>query len=246
VVQLPETRELILPEGLIPFQVSKPEARRAFREWLKSRKLRGRTRVTPVRGLYFPIWTFDLVGEIRWRGHIYRDDDDELDMGGISVSFSNTSSRLVRKEGSYPVLEDDILVPASHKLPVDLIMEAAKAFSLGDVVPYDEAYLADWPAEVYDTPVSDASLVARRKMLEKNQPIVRSYLSASSRTLKDARLSTSGVVVESFKLILLPVLVARYRRNGKEYRVVVNGQTGTVSAQEPRSWLRRLVGDLFD
>ncbi len=245
VVELPETRQLIPPEGLIPFRVSEQAARRAFREWLKEKKLQGKTQVTPVRGFYLPTWTFDLVGEIRWQCQTYRDDSIEFDVRGIPVSFSNRSHRLLREEGSHPVLEDDILVPASQKLPADLIVDAAKGYALSGVVPYDEAYLADWPAEVYDVSVSDASLVARREMLEKARRSVQTHLSASLGYVKDLRLNTSGVLVESFKLILLPVWVARYYNEGEVYHVVINGQTGDVWAQEPRSWLQKLFGGLF-
>jgi DNA-directed RNA polymerase subunit RPC12/RpoP len=246
VVELPETRELILPEGLIPFGVSEQEARRAFHGWLEEKDLPGKTQVTPLRGIYLPIWTFDLIGEIRWQCQTYRDEGIDFDVGGIPVSFSNRSRTLVREEGSHPVVEDDVLVPASHKLPADFVLDAVKRFALGAVVPYDEVYLADWPAEVYDISVSDASLVARREMLKEARNAVEARLSATRGTVKDLRLNTSAVIAESFKLILLPVWVAHYRNQGQEYHVVVNGQTGEVWAQEPRNWLQKLVGDLFD
>jgi hypothetical protein len=246
VVQRSETRELIIPQGLIPFGVSLQEARRAFRGWFKKKKLGTKTKVTPLRGFYLPTWTFDLIGEIRWQCQTYRDEGIEFEVGGIPMSFSNNSRRLVREDGSHPVLEDDVLVPASHKLPVDLIMDAVRSFALSELVPYDEAYLADWPAEVYEISVSDASLVARREVLEEARSAVETRLSILLGSVKDLRLSTSSVLVESFKLILLPVWVARYSSEGQIYHVVVNGQTGVVTAQEPRNWLQKLVGEFFD
>jgi hypothetical protein len=238
---------MIPPEGVIPFGVSHQEARRAFHEWFKGQGLRGKAKVTPVRGHYLPAWTFDLSGEIRWKCYAERDESLGVDTGGIFVSFSGTgrAQRSVREEGSHLVYEDDVVVPASHKLPADLIVEEAPRFSLDDLVPYNESYLADWPAEVYEIPVSDASLVARRTVLERTRRLVQTRVNATLRNVKDLQLNTSGVVVESFKLILLPVWIARYRHEDAVYHVLVNGQTGKVRAQVPRNWLQLFIGGLF-
>jgi DNA-directed RNA polymerase subunit RPC12/RpoP len=245
-VKLAETRELIPPEGLIPFAVSNDEARGAFHQWLKQKKLREKTQVSRLRGFYLPTWTFDLIGEIRWQCQTYRDDSIAFDVGGIPVSVSNRSRRLVQEDGSYPVLENDILVPASHKLPAELLIDEVNRFVMSDIVAYNEAYLADWPAEVYEISVSDASLVARREALEKARHYVKTRLNATLGYVKDLRLNTTNVLVESFKLILLPVWFGRYRREGTVCYVIVNGQTGEVRGQDPRNWLQKLFGNFFD
>jgi hypothetical protein len=246
VVELSEARQLISPEGLIPFNVSEQEARRAFHRWLNSKKLRGKTQVTRVRGLYLPAWTYDLSGEIRWQCYVERE-ESTINVNGLYVSFgSSKSRRKVREEGSHLVVENDIMIPASHKLPADLIIKEAERFELNDVVPYDEGYLADWPAEVYEISVSDASLVARRVALEKARRFVKTRVSAKLENHRDLQLNTGGVIIESFKLILLPIWVARYRHEGKVYHAIVNGQTGDVRAQEPRNWFQKLFGGLFN
>jgi DNA-directed RNA polymerase subunit RPC12/RpoP len=247
VVQLPETRELIPPEGLIPFAVSQEQAQRAFHQWLKKKKLRDKVKITPVRGVYLPAWTFDLAGELRWQCYAYRDEGPGVEVSGLQVSLSGSghSRKQVREEGNHPVYEDDVLVLAGHKLPPDLRKELDQ-FLLGDVVPYDHAYLADWPAEVYQIPVSDASLVARRKVLEKAQSFVKTRLSATMGSVSELQLNTAGLIVESYKLILLPLWVARYRHQQTIYHAIVNGQTGQVRAQMPRNWLQKFFGSIFD
>jgi DNA-directed RNA polymerase subunit RPC12/RpoP len=242
VVELPETRRLILPQGLIPFAVSAHDAQRAFRGWLAGKKLRGRIKITRVRGFYMPTWTFDLIGEIRWQCQTYREESVEFNVGGVPISVSNNSRTLVKEEGSYPVLEDDIFVPASHRLPANLILDAVTGYRFSDMVAYGEGYLADWPAEIYEVSVSDASLVARRVTLENARRHVRNRLQASLGYVKDLRLNTSGVFVESYKLVLLPVWVARYRHQEKVYHAFVNGQTAEVRGQAPQNWLQRLLG----
>jgi DNA-directed RNA polymerase subunit RPC12/RpoP len=243
-----ETRQLIPPEGVIPFAVSQQEASQTFREWLHSKELGGKAQVTPVRGLYLPAWTFDLSGEVRWQCYAYRDEGPNVELGGIQISVggSGRAKRLVREEGSHLVYEDDLLVPASHKLPAHLVIEEAKHYLLTDVVPYEEGYLADWPAEVYAISVSDASLVARREVLEGARSSVKIRVGATLGAVKDLQFNSQGLIIESFKLILLPVWVARYRYEDKTYHVLINGQTGGLRAEEPRNWLQKLLGGLFD
>lgn len=245
VVEMPETRQLIPPEGLIPFAVSEQAARRAFHGWIRKQKLHG-AQVTPLHGLYLPVWTFDLVGEIRWQCYTYEERGASLDVGGIPVTFSGSRQQRQRvmAKGSHPVYEDDVIVAASHKLPADLTSELDR-FVLGDVVPYDEGYLADWPAEVYEIAVSDASLVARRKVLEKARKSADIKIRATRGSVQDLQLNTANVLIESYKLLLLPVWLARYRFEEQVYHVVVNGQTGQVQAQQPRNWLQKFVDLVF-
>ncbi len=248
VVRLTETRRLIPPEGLIPFAVSQQDARRAFHQWMDKKGMRDEVKVSPLRGLYLPAWTFDLSGEIRWQCYTYRDEGIGIDTGGIQLTLpgSRRSRKLVREEGSHLVYENDILVPASHTLPPELLVERAGNSPLSDVIAYDEAYLADWPAEIYEISVSDASLVARRRALDKARHFITTRVNATLGYVKDLHFNTSGLVVESFKLILIPGWTARYRYEDTIYRVLVDGQTGEVRAQEPRSWLRKLFGNLFE
>jgi hypothetical protein len=47
-------------------------------------------------------------------------------------------------------------------------------------------------------------------------------------------------VIESFKLILIPLWIAHYSDKDTQYTVVVNGQTGVVHGQKPARGLRKL------
>ena len=56
---------------------------------------------------------------------------------------------------------------------------------------------------------------------------------------------SSYMLIESFKLILLPIWVGSYRYQDEDYKVVVNGQTGTVRGVRPRGGLRKLLDDIL-
>lgn len=219
VVEETEVQELISPEGVIPFAVSRKEAHRAALRWLKAEELSTRSLIAPPTGVYFPVWTFDVGGEILWRCLEYADD------------------RWVPRTGTKVVYKDDLVVPASHALPASL-GEILSEFRLDEIVPYDPAYLADWPAETYEISVSDASLVARqRTFTEAREKILRGFF----RQIRDLKLSSTRLIIESFKLVLLPLWIAHCRdEKKKRYTIVVNGQTGTVRGEKPPQGLRKL------
>ena len=61
--------------------------------------------------------------------------------------------------------------------------EELRAFDLKQAVPFDERYLADWPAETYTINVGDASLEARRWTYEFEKNSVRGRFLQSVRDL---------------------------------------------------------------
>jgi predicted RNA-binding Zn-ribbon protein involved in translation (DUF1610 family) len=204
-------------------------AQRPARQWLEAGGLDTHLLHGPPTGVYFPVWTFDIGGDIVWRGS------------------EREADAWAEQSGSTKVNEDDLPVPARRNLPAPLAKTVGD-FSLRQVVTYDPAYLADWPAETYSISVSDASLVARRQVLEKaRQRVARGGL-GSARELK---LSSTGLIFESYKLVLVPLWILTYHDGpagkDKQYTVVVNGQTGQVRGDKPARGLRRawawLMGD---
>jgi hypothetical protein len=227
VADVSEVSELIPPEGVIPFAVTREEAQGAFRRWLTKKNMR-QAKITPARGVYLPAWTFDMSGEAPWT--CYGSDDGES-------AFA---------QGTHLVYEDDLLILATQKSTVGLVEKELNKFLLGDVIPYEHSYLADWPAEAYQISVADASELARDKMREKVKKTLHTRCGAQMDYVKEVRLNTFGVVIESFKLILLPFWIACYRHKDNVYHLIVNGQTGKVRAQRPRNRLQKFFDGLFD
>ncbi|MBI5031964.1 MAG: hypothetical protein HZB51_15645 [Chloroflexi bacterium] len=226
VVESVETRDLIPPEGVIPFAISRDQAHHAVFDWYRKQGYRVLSNKALPSGVYLPVWTFDLTGEITWTCQVEMADDV-----------------WVPKSGAYLVYENDMLVAASHTLGAAL-MEEINQFPLNRLALYDPRYLVDWACETYQISVSDSSLVARTRVLEKSRsPILAGMLESN----RDLRLSTLHLVVESFKLILVPLWIARYQMKGNWYTVVVNGQTGKVRGEKPnggiKGWFSSLLND---
>ena len=73
----------------------------------------------------------------------------------------------------------------------------------------------------------------------------RAYKITGGETVRDLTLRTSGLMIMSYKLVLLPLWMAHYTLEEQAYELVVNGQNGRVHGQQQSgvvgkivSWLR--------
>ncbi|MEW5957306.1 MAG: hypothetical protein AB1801_06260 [Chloroflexota bacterium] len=229
VIRQPEERPQIPPEAIIPFGLTQEQAHDALQDWLQANDLRQTQSATP-RGLYVPVWTFDVGGEILWRNK--------------AVETHHTRIKTVTQHNRRPIFFDDILVPASRKF--SNLAQEFRHYRLDQLAPYDPGYLADWPAETYQISTADASLTARKLAYARaRQELLDAELSPFGER-EELTFSSAGITVNSFKLILLPVWVAYYHYRSKRYNVIINGQTGRLKGAKPqskaKSWLDTLLG----
>lgn len=206
------------PQALIPFQIEIGQAEQTHQKWLKKEAIQP-SHISPITGIYLPMWTFDIGGELKWSGLVRRGDNWEKITGNKLIFF------------------DDILIPASKKLPPSC-QAVMSNFDLTQLVPYEDHYLAAWPAERYQLPLADASLQGRKKVLRtlRKQP-----QTLTKERIRDLGFGTSQVVIESYKLILLPLWINYYTLNNQTFHIVINGQNGRLFSNRPRKPLRNFL-----
>lgn len=235
VVRLKDSRELLQPEGVIPQAFDQKQAARLLVDWVKQNDIKPQGKVAPPRGIYLPIWTFDIGGAIAYRGDRYEAED----------GLRQRVQKVVHVHDEYPVYLNDLPVPASRKISGHLA-HLLPTFELSATRPYDPRYLANWAAEVYDVPMADASLDARSRaynQLKRNLP-------GDIASLFNLKTSSASLTIESFKLVLLPVWITEILFNEQELLVLINGQNGVVQGDTPSKpksglfdWLEDLLED---
>jgi hypothetical protein len=192
-------------------------------QWMKKHGIALQAEVPTPRGLYLPLWSFDLMGEVPWSGKIYRD------------------RSLVPVSGNQSIVLNRIVIPASSKL-ADLLPKIAQDFDLSAAQAYDPRYLAGWAAEVYQREMAEASLDARQSALGR----IRETILASAGNLEDLSFSTANIYVDAFQLTLVPLWLTEYLHEGKTFRVTISGQNGAVHGQAPAhgilDWLEGVAG----
>ena len=241
VVNWESEEQLLAPDGIIPHQFDQRRATQYLIEWVQKNKIKpdvgaGSSR-PKLRGVYLPLWTFDLGGEIRYTGEVY---ENENDIFGQQLR----ETRVRRVSDSYPVLVNDLPIPAARKLS-GVFQQLIPTFELRAVKPYEAGYLANWPAEVYDIPMAEASLDARAQGLAKYKRELPAII-APARLIST---SSSNMMVESFRLTLLPVWMTELPFDGREHLVLINGWSGETRSDLPEkesSGLMEWLGDLIE
>jgi DNA-directed RNA polymerase subunit RPC12/RpoP len=230
-----QTSELIQPEAMLPFYLPAEQALQQARRWLDRQKFRPndldeRSAIARPRGVFLPFWTFDLGGLMNWHA-------------AVAEKHGNQTVWVPRSD-VYLVYHNDLLVPATHSIAPELLSEASEAieYDTTALTPYAPELLADATAEVYQIPLANASLVARQRALKLGQAHVASHALAGE-SYRDFFMNTAGLMIESYKLILLPAWLTRFRYKQQTYPLFINGQSGAVGGKVPRSrWQQALAG----
>lgn len=213
-------RDLIAPDVILPIKFNQHQAALHLVKWVKKIKLEPQGQVQAPRGVYLPIWTFDISGNIPWDGVIEKKNKTE------PVS------------GVYPVFVNDMPVPAASHLP-ELLIKLLPEYDFSTAPAYDARYLAGWPAEVYETSMSDASLQARQELI----PKLRRTIERDFYNITNLKYNTSNVFISSFKLALVPIWLTEIPYEGQNLPVAINGSTGQVHGHDPNQNILNRLGN---
>ncbi|MBI2331615.1 MAG: hypothetical protein HYU84_05555 [Chloroflexi bacterium] len=220
VVNLEKSKDLIAPNSILPHAFDQKRAIRLLIDWVGSNNIKPEKKVDLPRGIYLPMWTFDIGGDIDYTAEVVEDEDNPF--------TERREKKVTRINDKYPVMMNDIALPASRKLSA-VFMRLLPAFDLSALKPYDPRYLASWLAEVYDVPMADASLDARSQAFNRIKKQMPHLLGG----INIVHTSSAGMLVESFKLALLPVWMTELPFGGREHLVLINGQSGVVQSDLP-------------
>ena len=236
----------IKPKGLIPFQVSEPQAHKAMSDWLgrlwfaPSGLQAYASRARRMEGIYVPYWTYDADTATQYRGQ-------RGDIHYVTVRGRDGKPRLEqrirwrRASGRVTRFFDDILILASRSLPKHFTDRLAP-WDLRQLAPYRAEFLSGFRAEGYQVALDEGFEEAKAIMEDQIRADIRRDIGGDMQRIEQMTLRIEDV---TFKHILLPIWVAAYRYRGQSYRFVVNGQTGRVQGERPYSWIKIAIAVLL-
>ena len=233
-----ETKPAFRPESVLPFTVSEPDARSRIRAWygklwLAPNALKKMALTDTVRGVYLPYWTFDARVEAAWTaeaGHYYYTTETYTESG-------RTQTRQVRQvrwepaAGRVQHFFDDDLVCASVGVHPGLL-RGVEPFPTGDLKPYDAGYVAGWVVERYQIDLIAATERARAAMNAKLQGMCAQQVPGD--TFRNLQIQPR-YSDQTFKHVLAPVWLLSYNYRRKAYQCVMNGATGAIQGEYPKS-----------
>ncbi|MEO1625748.1 MAG: hypothetical protein AAFV25_11375 [Bacteroidota bacterium] len=238
----------VKPSGIIPFYMSRDEAIRIFKQWIKQgvfhpNKLKKLAAIEDLHGMYIPFWTYDAQTESDWQGEAgtYYYETETVRVNGQTEQRQVQKVRWTRRSGHLSHFFDDILVVASGGLEQSFV-ERILPYRLEEVVNFDPRLMVGWEAEVYRLEVDDGYQVADSIMDGKIRHMCSAQLGGD--TQRNLHVSSSKSD-QTFKHIILPAWICSYKYNNKIYRFSINGQTGKVYGKKPLSWIKISITVLF-
>ena len=244
-----QEKNMLQPQGVIPFQIAKKAANEKFKTWIskgwfKPNKLQRLADLGDIHGIYVPFWTYDANTFTKWSGEAgfhYYETEYDTDEDGNSISSEVQKTRWERRSGSFDRFFDDVLIVASKGLPEKLI-QPIYPYELEKVVNYSNELMVGWESEIYSVDVMEGYKRAEAYMDRKLEDIAEDKLGGD----EQRRLRVhSEKWNQTFKHLLLPVWLCTYQYNDKIYQFAINGQTGKIHGKKPLSWFKITFAVLF-
>jgi hypothetical protein len=238
-VDYTEIKAPIRPQSLLPFKVSESQVREQIRRWYASKwfapdALKSRALVDRVRGVYIPYWTFDAQAVCPWEaeaGHYYYTTESYRDSKGQQQTRQVRHVRWEPASGEVRHFFDDEPVPGTHGVSPSLLREV-EPFPTTELVPYDTAFLSGFVVEHYQVVLFEAAQNAEAAMTRKLHEMCAAEIPGDTYRNLQIHPAFSG---RTFKHILTPVWLLTYNYGAKAYQVVVNGDTGRMAGDYPKS-----------
>ncbi len=217
-----EDEAILPPQAIIPMAFEAEAMKKKFRKWLGSGffapdDLAKLTKGGGLHAAYIPFWVFEATVTTKWQAQ-------------VAEGYGN-NKQWIPRTGNHTFFFGDELIFGTKQLPRDLLGKA-QPFDLNYLVEYKPEYLAGWPAATYDVALSEASLDARERMVNKAKRQLQ-YKAAPGQEMRDLQISGSEFGGVTYKQILLPLWLGLYVYRGKRYRILINGQSGKVAGDKP-------------
>jgi hypothetical protein len=201
------------PTGHLPFTVEEASADAAFRKFARSSFWYPgdlRSARLDLKRLLLPAWAWSGDAETHW--------------AGLVRASTSSGKRPVAGQSEHHF--DQILVPASQTLTLRELTGLGR-YDESALAPFSDAI--DLPYEISELTRTAAERAAREEMERRH----RAMIASSEGTVS---LNTASVVTGlDGRPVLVPVWIGAYRYGDRVYRVLVNGQSGALLGDAPRS-----------
>jgi hypothetical protein len=238
-VDYQEIKAPIRPKSLLPFKVTEPQVREQIRRWYASKwlapgALKSRALVDRVRGIYIPYWTFDAQAVCPWEaeaGHYYYTTETYRDSNGRTQTRQVQHVRWEPASGEVQHFFDDEPIPGTQGISHALLKQI-EPFPTTELVAYDTAFLSGFVVEHYQIVLFDAAQRSEEAMTAELHSMCAAQIPGD--TYRNLRIHPV-FSARTFKHVLVPVWLLLYNFHARAWQVLVNGYTGRMAGEYPKS-----------
>lgn len=219
------------PAAILPFETDKEDAKKAFLNLCKGKKLlppgyTSEQRLEKITGVYVPFWLFDCKADFTY----HATGENVSTWADTRFIYTKTDLYHIHREGRMEF--ENIPLDASEKMQDDL-MDALEPFHLEKKKPFDMSYLSGFLAEKYTYEPKDLY----DRMTCRITPGVEHKAGEGGRGYQRVYGVKCHTDFSSDKqtYMLLPVWMLISKYQGKDYLFAMNGQTGKIVGELPVS-----------
>lgn len=229
-----------MPDGIVPFSITKEKARESYKQWIKTRKfvpnkLKSSAKVNKMEGYYFPCWNFDFnvntsysgVGLERHTRTVRRRGPN----GKIITDHETYYTRHPFSGKRFDEFANEATVASNHVNDLELAQLGRYGIS-DNLKVYNTAYLLGFLSSEFSINLHDGLKNAKsnaERTIEQRAKDSHNYDGYASFSM------TNDYSNIKWQYIYLPVWICNFKYQKKDYRFLVNGFTGHVTGKVPRS-----------
>lgn len=219
----------IRPDGVIPFEKTKDDAKAAFIQLCKNKPLLPKNfakthRVEKITGIYVPFWLYDCSGTYHGRYRATR----VHHWSDAHYRYTRTDHYLLIRRAS----ADFSAIPMDGSTKMDnAVMESVEPYDYTKLVNFESAYLSGYLADKYDVEATEGQKRVEQRVGDTLDDSLQSTFIGYSSVLPTNR--QLQVTHGTAKYVLLPVWMLHTWYKDKTYLFAMNGQTGKMTGTFP-------------
>lgn len=219
----------LVPNAIIPFEISKDKARQILNSWIKDdfyspRDFKKSNRNIEIESVYVPVFEYDYECQTKYNGRLYEYDRDS---DGDSVRRTRSVSGVIDT--------NNLVIYECSNYVTQLDFDRIKPYKTDKLRKFDKRYVMGYSVEHPNTDVMevrDKTKVTLDSQI--NNAIVRYYrYDGYDYMNKEITYKRIG-----FKYVLYPIYKIKINYKQKTSYVYMNGQTGKKSGMLPKSGLK--------
>ena len=225
------------PDLVIPFAVTKEEAKRKFIEYCKKsfltpNEFKRNENLKKIKGIYAPYWLHSFV----------TDASAEIDCENVTTKRRGDDKVIVHHEYLVSLDAEGFF----DKIPTDALkhlnndmMDALEPFNYEHLEPFHAGYMAGFYAEEYNE-TSEENFPRARERAKKTM-MNKMLCEAGNYEYKTMRRYNDRIEDYNPYYAMLPVWLLHTEYRGKEYVFAINGDTGKITGKLPMC-TKKLIG----
>lgn len=224
----------IKPDAIIPFAFGPQKASELFKNKIKKAKLapkkfKEKTSPDSIHGYYFPAFIYNARCKTNYTGTLYEEYDD-TDRNGNSVK----RRRYFNIAGSVDTSHNNIEIEASTKIE-QLELLTVRPYDFKEAQCFSNDYLAGYTAECYSSSVKDTFAAANAIIKSEIRDSILKRYSYDGVSWLNMQTTFNS---KNYSYFMLPMYRVNFNYKNKKYSHIINGQTGKVGGDIPKSKLK--------